>query len=110
MSAQSTACLLLHPPPPQAHPIAPGSLACIGSTTQPANDSIEVRRDLNRELVLPLVSTEPLVVVGDAIGGVGLLNGDLVLVDRAKLPSSGRCLVLAPGQPGSMDNATQTYA
>jgi SOS-response transcriptional repressor LexA len=110
VSAQSTACLLLHPPPAQAHPIAPGSLACIGSTSQPANDSIEVRRDLNRELVLPLVSTEPLVVVGDAIGGVGLFNGDLVLVDRAKLPSSGRCLVLAPGQPGSMDNATQTYA
>ncbi|MCT0209656.1 MAG: hypothetical protein DCF18_05915 [Cyanobium sp.] len=85
-------------------------MACIGSTTQPANDSIEDRRDLNRELVLPLVSTEPLVVVGDAIGGIGLFNGDLVLVDRAKLPSSGRCMALAPGQPGSMDNATQKYA
>ncbi|MCP9828659.1 hypothetical protein KBZ19_09190 [Synechococcus sp. L2F] len=85
-------------------------MACMGSTSQPANDSIEVRRDLNRELVLPLVSTEPLVVVGDAIGGVGLFNGDLVLVDQAKLPSTGRCIVLAPGQPESMDNATQKHA
>ena len=31
-------------------------------------------------------------MVGDAIGGVGLFNADLVLLDRAKLPSSSRCI------------------
>jgi DNA polymerase V len=39
------------------------------------------------------VSTEQLVVVGDAMRGVGLFHGELVLYDRAKLPSSGRCVV-----------------
>jgi hypothetical protein len=47
--------------------------------------------------VLSPVSTEQLVVVGDSMGGVGLFNGDLVLFDRAKLPSSGRCIVHGPG-------------
>ena len=39
------------------------------------------------------MSTEQLVVVGDAMSGVGLYDGDLVLFDRAKLPSSGKCVV-----------------
>ena len=59
----------------------------------PANDYIEDRIDLNREFVPSPMSTEQLVVVGDAMRGVGLFDGDLVLYDRAKLPSSGRCVV-----------------
>jgi DNA polymerase V len=59
----------------------------------PANDYIEDRIDLNREFVPSPISTEQLVVVGDAMRGVGLFDGDLVLYDRAKLPSSGRCVV-----------------
>jgi DNA polymerase V len=59
----------------------------------PANDYIEDRIDLNREFVLSPMSTEQLVVVGDAMSGVGLFHGDLVLYDRAKLASSGRCVV-----------------
>ena len=39
------------------------------------------------------MSTEQLVVVGDAMNGASLFHGDLVLFDRAKLPSSGRCVV-----------------
>ena len=39
------------------------------------------------------MSTEQLVVVGDAMRGVGLFHGDLVLYDRAKLPSPGCCVV-----------------
>ena len=59
----------------------------------PANDYIEDRIDLNREFVPSPMSTEQLVVVGDAMSGVGLFHGDLVLYDRAKLPSQGRCVV-----------------
>ena len=59
----------------------------------PANDCIEDRIDLNREFVPSPMSTEQLVVVGDAMSGVGLFDGDLVLFDRAKLPSTGRCVV-----------------
>ena len=59
----------------------------------PANDYIEDRIDLNREFVPSPMSTEQLVVVGDAMSGVGLFHGDLVLYDRAKLPSAGRCVV-----------------
>jgi DNA polymerase V len=59
----------------------------------PANDYIEDRIDLNREFVPSPMSTEQLVVVGDAMRGVGLFHGDLVLYDRAKLPSPGRCVV-----------------
>ena len=59
----------------------------------PANDYIEDQIDLNRKLIPSPMSTEQLVVVGDAMSGVGLYDGDLVLFDRAKLPSTGRCLV-----------------
>ena len=59
----------------------------------PANDYIEDRIDLNREFVPSPMSTEQLVVVGDAMSGTGLYDGDLVLFDRAKLPSQGRCVV-----------------
>ena len=55
-----------------------------------ANDYIEDRIDLSRELIPSPMSTEQLVVVGDATSGVGLFDGDLVLFDRAKLPSPGR--------------------
>ena len=59
----------------------------------PANDYIEDRIDLNREFVPSPMSTEQLVVVGDSMSGIGLYDGDLVLFDRAKLPSAGRCVV-----------------
>jgi len=59
----------------------------------PANDYTEDSIDLNREFVPSPMSTEQLVVVGDAMSGVGLFDGDLVLYDRAKLPSSGKCVV-----------------
>jgi DNA polymerase V len=64
-----------------------------GKFPSPANDCIEDRIDLNREFVPSPMSTEQLVVVGDAMRGVGLFHGDLVLFDWAKLPSSGRCVV-----------------
>ena len=57
----------------------------------PANDYVEDNIDLNRGLMPSPMSTERLVVEGDAVKKIGLFDGDLVLFDRAKLPSSGRC-------------------
>jgi hypothetical protein len=78
-------------------PVLPSKVRLRGVThskfPSPANDYIEDRIDLNREFVPSPMSTEQLVVVGDAMRGVGLFDGDLVLFDRAKLPSSGRCVV-----------------
>lgn len=59
----------------------------------PADDYAEDSIDLNRELVPSPMSTSHLIVVGDAMRGIGLYDGDLVLYDRAKLPTHGRCVV-----------------
>jgi len=59
----------------------------------PADDYVEDSIDLNRELVPSPMSTGHITVVGDAMSGVGLYDGDLVLFDRAKLPGPGRCAV-----------------
>jgi hypothetical protein len=59
----------------------------------PGNDYIDDRIDLNRGLVPSLISTGHINVTGDAIRGAGLHAGDLVLFDRAKLPSAVRCVV-----------------
>ena len=76
------------------------SLSCVthGKFPSPANDYIEDRINLNREFVPCPMSTEQLVVVGDAMRGVGLFHNDLVLFDRAKLPSSGRVVALHEGE------------
>lgn len=59
----------------------------------PAGDYVEGSIDLNRELVPSPMSTAHMVVVGDAMSGTGLYEGDLVLYDRAKMPGPGCCVV-----------------
>ena len=59
----------------------------------PADDYIDGAIDLNRELVPSPMSTGHITVVGDAMCGIGLFDGDLVLFDRAKLPRPGKCVV-----------------
>ena len=59
----------------------------------PADDFVEGQIDLNRELVPSPMSTTHITVVGDAMSGTGLYDGDLVLFDRAKLPGPGRRVV-----------------
>jgi DNA polymerase V len=59
----------------------------------PADDYVEGQIDLSRELVPSPMSTTHITVVGDAMSGTGLYDGDLVLYDRAKLPAPGRCVV-----------------
>ena len=65
----------------------------------PSSAYIEDRIDLSRELVLSPTSTDHLTVVGDAMRGVGLFHGDLMPYDRAKLPSTGRCVVAVQKSP-----------
>ncbi len=50
--------------------------------------------DLNRELVASPLSTVLMRVQGEAMGGDGLRDGDLVVIDRALDPRPG-CLVVA---------------
>ena len=70
----------------------------IGPVVNPCSSTgfshyIEDRIDLNRELLLSLMSPEQLVVVGYAMRGVVFTDGALLLFDRVNLPSSGRCVV-----------------
>lgn len=54
----------------------------------PADDYVESSINLTRELVPSPMSTEYITNSGDAMAGFGLLDGSLVLFDRARVPRS----------------------
>ena len=60
----------------------------------PADDYLEDRIDLNRELVKNPTSTFLARVRGDSMCDANLQNGDLILIDRSQVPRSGS-MVLA---------------
>jgi DNA polymerase V len=60
----------------------------------PADDYLEERIDLNRELVSNPTSTFLARVRGDSMRDAGLQDGDLILIDRSRTPRSGS-MVLA---------------
>ncbi|MGA0333438.1 MAG: LexA family protein [Kiritimatiellia bacterium] len=60
----------------------------------PAEDYLEDRIDLNRELVRNPASTFLARVRGDSMRDAGLHDGDLILIDRSRSPLSGT-MVLA---------------
>lgn len=60
----------------------------------PADDYLEDRIDLNRELVRNPTSTFLARVRGDSMRDAGLQDGDLILIDRSRVPQSGS-MVLA---------------
>lgn len=60
----------------------------------PADDYLEDRIDLNRELVSNPTSTFLARVRGDSMRDAGLQDGDLILIDRSRTPRSGS-MVLA---------------
>jgi DNA polymerase V len=59
----------------------------------PADDYIESRIDLNDVLIRHPSSTFFLRVNGDSMRDAGILNGDLLVVDRAVEPRAGRVVV-----------------
>jgi len=60
----------------------------------PADDYLEDRIDLNRELVHNPASTFLARVRGESMRDAGMQDGDLILIDRSKTPQSGS-MVLA---------------
>lgn len=59
----------------------------------PADDYIEARIDLNRELIPSPLSTYLMRVCGDAMAGDGIVDGDLLVIDRSVSPRPGRLVV-----------------
>ncbi len=61
----------------------------------PADDYVEARIDLNRELIASPLSTFFMRVCGDAMRGDGIIDGDLLVIDRSLEPCPGRVVVAA---------------
>ena len=77
--------------PERALPLAGASVAA--GFPSPADDYVESRIDLNDVLIRHPSSTFFLRVSGDSMRGAGILDGDLLVVDRAIEPRSGRVVV-----------------
>lgn len=63
----------------------------------PADDYIEARIDLNRELIASPLSTALMRVCGDAMAADGIVDGDLLVIDRSQSPRPGRLVVALEG-------------
>jgi DNA polymerase V len=68
----------------------PGSASGFPS---PAEDYAEGRIDLHRELIASPLSTFVLRVRGDAMRGDGIVDGDLLVIDRSLQPQAGGMVV-----------------
>lgn len=64
------------------------------SFPNPAQDYFEGQLSLDRHLIPRPLSTFVLRVTGDALAGMGIRDGDELLVDRALDPAPGRVLVV----------------
>ena len=65
-------------------------LARLGSTRH-----IDLKLDLNSYLVKRPCSTYYAKVSGDSMTGAGILDGDLIVVDRSQFPAAGKIVVVA---------------
>lgn len=63
----------------------------------PADDYVEARIDLNLELIPSPLSTFFMRVQGDAMRGDGIVDGDLLVIDRSIEPRVGRVVVAVHG-------------
>ena len=61
----------------------------------PADDYVEARIDLNRHLIRHKEATFFLRVQGDSMINAGIHDGDLLIVDRAIEPASGKIVIAA---------------
>jgi DNA polymerase V len=74
-------------------PLPLASAAVAAGFPSPADDYIESRIDLNDVLIRHPSSTFFLRVSGDSMRDAGILDGDLLVVDRAVEPRAGRVVV-----------------
>ena len=95
------------PLPPQV-PLSPrqgaAALFCLLATEavsagfpSPADDYVEARIDLNVELIPRPLSTFFMRVSGDAMRGDGIVDGDLLVIDRSVDPRPGMVVVVVHG-------------
>ena len=82
---------LRDPPPVLLGALVAGPVAA--GFPSPADDYVEARIDLNMELIPSPLSTFFMRVAGDAMGGDGILEGDLLVIDRSVSPRPGRVVV-----------------
>lgn len=61
----------------------------------PAEDYIEARLDLNEKLIRNKEATFLLSVQGDSMKDVGILDGDILVVDRSIEPQDGKIVIAA---------------
>jgi DNA polymerase V len=96
-------CGPMLPLPPQS-PLPPrqgaAALFCLLATEavsagfpSPADDYVEARIDLNVELIPRPLSTFFMRVSGDAMRGDGIVDGDLLVIDRSVDPRPGMVVV-----------------
>jgi DNA polymerase V len=94
----------LLPGQPQSPRSRPASLLCplAGEAVRagfpsPADDYVEARIDLNIELIPRPLSTFFMRVSGDAMRGDGIVDGDLLVIDRSIDPRPGMVVVAVHG-------------
>lgn len=61
----------------------------------PADDYIDKHLDLNEKLIRNKEATFLLVVEGDSMQKVGILDGDILIVDRSITPADGKIVIAA---------------
>ena len=86
----------LRPDPPPL-PCARAGEGVAAGFPSPADDYIEARIDLHGELIPSPLSTFLMRVRGDAMRADGILDGDLLVVDRSVEPRPGRVVVAVHG-------------
>ena len=80
-------------PDAKPHLCALAGEAVAAGFPSPAEDYVEARIDLNRELIPSPLSTFFMRVCGDAMQGDGIVDGDLLVIDRSLDPRPGRVVV-----------------
>ncbi len=63
----------------------------------PCDDYLDCKLDLNEHLISNKASTFLIRAVGDSMANAGILDGDLLVVDRSLRPQSGDIVIAAVG-------------
>ncbi|WP_029408261.1 LexA family transcriptional regulator [Thiomicrorhabdus sp. Milos-T2] len=95
--AQSDSPFVWHLPPEETEPAELPLYAhkVVAGFPSPAEDYIEARLDLNEKLIRNKEATFLLSVQGDSMKDVGILDGDILVVDRSIEPQDGKIVIAA---------------
>lgn len=81
-------------PDPEPLPFPLAAEAVAAGFPSPADDYVEASIDLNLELIPRPLSTFFMRVQGDAMAGDGIVDGDLLVIDRSVEPRPGMLVVV----------------